>query len=81
MTELTHEDYITSELNYQTAQEVNEFNLFSMLKPSIQIDGDQWCVLYGDDLQVGIAGFGSSPHLAIMDFNGAWYKQLEKEGR
>ena len=33
-------------------------------------------VLYGDNLQVGIVGFGNSPQLAIMDFNAQWYKKI-----
>ena len=54
-----------------------EFNLFAILKPSLQIDGNQYCVLYGDNLQVGIAGFGDSPHSAIIDFNKNWYKSIK----
>lgn len=34
-------------------------------------DGGQWCVLYGDDLQSGIAGFGDTPSLAMLNFNDA----------
>lgn len=37
-------------------------------------DGDQWCVLLGEDLQVGIAGFGETPMKAILDFNSAFHK-------
>lgn len=51
--------------------------LFAMLKPSLQRDGNQWCVLYGDNLQEGIAGFGDSPYDAVNDFNKAWYKKIE----
>jgi len=78
--ELTHYDYEAASIRSQTAQEENEFKLFAMLKPSTQIDGNQWCVLYGKDLQVGIAGFGNSLHLAIMDFNSQWYKSLPDSG-
>jgi len=59
----------------QTAQESRDFNLFVTLKPTLQRDGNQWCVLYGKD-QVGIAGFGDSPYLAIIDFNKAWYARI-----
>lgn len=31
-------------------------------------DGDRWCVLLGEDLQIGIAGFGDTPEKAIVDF-------------
>lgn len=63
-----------SEMN--VAIQCEEMNLFALLKPSIKIDGNQWCVLYGDNLQDGIAGFGSTPMLAIYDFNKAWYQSL-----
>lgn len=49
-----------------------EYNLVAMLKPRITKDGNQWCVLYGDNLQDGIAGFGDTPHAAILDFNKAF---------
>ena len=32
-------------------------------------DGSQWCVLWGPDLQVGVAGFGATLRLAIYDFD------------
>lgn len=35
-------------------------------------DGNQWCCLYGENLQVGIAGFGETPHKAVLDFNKAF---------
>ena len=74
--EMTAEDYEAASCRSVHAQEASEFNLFAMLKPSLQRDGDQWCVLYGKDLQSGIAGFGNSPYLAIMDFNAQWYKSI-----
>jgi hypothetical protein len=49
--------------------EHQEMNLFNMLRPSVSQDGDQFCVLYGEDLQSGIAGFGDTIRLAIYDFN------------
>ena len=42
--------------------ETSEYNLFSMLKPKIYQDGNEWCVLYGEDIQAGICGFGKSPY-------------------
>jgi hypothetical protein len=32
-------------------------------------DGNMWCVLWGEDLQRGIAGFGATPIDAIRDFD------------
>lgn len=36
-------------------------------------DGDQWCVLWGKDLQNGIAGFGDTPVKAMYAFDAAMY--------
>lgn len=44
-----------------------------LYRPSLSIDGDQWCVLYGKDLQSGVAGFGESPAKAMEDFDKVWY--------
>ncbi len=38
------------------------------VKATISKDGDKWRVLLGDDLQVGISGFGRSALEAIEDF-------------
>jgi len=74
--ESLHSDYMAADIRYQTAIEAQEVTLFSLLKPSLQQDGDQWCVLYGDNLQVGVAGFGDSPNRAIQEFNKAWYQSI-----
>ena len=67
-------------LRHQSAMnalvEAEEFNLVALLKPKIYIDGDHWCVLWGENLQDGIAGFGSSPILAVYNFSKAWYQKL-----
>lgn len=77
--ETLHEDFVAADVRCQTAQERQDFNLFSMLKPTLKIDGNQWCVLYGDDLQSGIAGFGKSPALAISNFNRKWYTEIKSK--
>lgn len=48
-----------------------------MLRDCIKImpDGDMWCVLFGKDLQEGVAGFGKSPDLAMRDFDKSWYEE------
>lgn len=42
------------------------------LRPALTTDGNQWCVLYGDNLQDGIAGFGDTPEFAMLDFDENW---------
>lgn len=44
-----------------------------LYKPTISVDGNQWCALYGLDLQTGIAGFGDTPAQAMEDFDRNWY--------
>lgn len=46
------------------------------MRPKLSIDGNQWCALYGDNLQDGVAGFGESPYLAMCDFDRAWLRKL-----
>jgi hypothetical protein len=58
--------------------QVAEYNLFSLLKPSVSIDGNQYCVLLGKDLHDGIAGFGNTIHDAILDFNNQFYLNAPK---
>lgn len=47
-------------------------------KPRLFIDGDQWCALYGDNLQDGVAGFGDTPDKAMRDFNKNWCQGAPK---
>ena len=56
--------------------EQEEYNLVTILKPKITRDGNQWCVLYGENLQDGIAGFGETPYTAILNFNKAWNEKI-----
>lgn len=50
-----------------------------IFRPALSLDGDQWCALFGDNLQNGVAGFGKSPDLAYKDFDMAWYNAIGKE--
>ena len=48
-----------------------------LLKPKLSVDGDQWCVLYGDNLQEGVCGFGESPSDAMRDFDESFSAKLK----
>ena len=51
-------------------------------KPKIYIDGNQWCALYGENIQDGVCGFGDSPEKAFEDFNVNWKSKLpNQEGK
>lgn len=56
--------------------QIAEMNLFSMLKPKVSKEGDKYMVLYGENIQEGICGFGDSPYLAILDFNAAMHRTI-----
>lgn len=51
-----------------------------LFRPSLSLDGDQWCALYGQDLQDGVAGFGDSPANAMNDFDRAWMQGRQQSG-
>lgn len=55
-----------------------------LMRPIIFPDGNKWCALYGEDLQMGVAGFGDTPEGAAADFDSNWRKQTlnaRAEGR
>lgn len=52
----------------------------AIYRPRLSIDGNQWCALYGDNLQDGVAGFGASPGAAMADFDRAWNASLSQGG-
>lgn len=49
----------------------------AVYRPVLSIDGKQWCALYGEDLQNGVAGFGDSPAKAMDAFDAAWRAALQ----
>ena len=65
-------DLHNSEMSAQLERQ--DYNLFEFLKPSLMIDGDQYEVLYGTNPMEGVAGYGKTPHLAILDFNKSWHQ-------
>jgi hypothetical protein len=46
-----------------------------LYRPSIEMDGSQWCALYGSNLVDGVAGFGETPAKAMADFDKNWLEQ------
>ena len=48
----------------------------AVFRPSLSVDGNQWCALYGANLQDGVAGFGDSPADAMWDFDRNWSAKL-----
>ena len=53
---------------------------FILMRPSLSIDGNQWCALYGENLQEGLAGFGDTPEKASLDFDRNFYHSKPAAG-
>ena len=90
---MTEADYWRDKLNREAGQqdlihqlrlgcavEAAELNLVAVLKPRIFIDDNQWCVLYGENLQDGLAGFGDSLQAAIRAFSTEFYEPRPPTG-
>jgi len=68
-------NFLNAMMNLQALSEIAG-EPFTLYKPKLFIDGDQWCALYGANLQEGVSGFGESPAEAVTAFNKAWYKKI-----
>lgn len=60
----------------QAAINANSWVVTLGLKPIR--DGNQWCFLWGENLQEGVAGFGDTPHKAMLAFEDAMYSKGEQ---
>ena len=52
-----------------------------LFRPNLARDGNRWSVLYGDNIAIGVCGFGDSPEEAMRDFDKAWHTKLPVELR
>lgn len=48
----------------------------TVYKPKLFRDGNQWCALFGEDIQSGVCGFGESPEKAFTNFDNEWSKKI-----
>lgn len=46
-----------------------------LFRPTISLDGDCYCALYGEDLMSGCAGFGKTMADTMADFDKNWTQQ------
>lgn len=66
-----------AEINMRAAQHREDAAMemkrpFMLLRPRLFVDGNQWCALYGENLQDGVAGFGDTPAKAATQFDIEW---------
>ena len=62
--------------NFYYAMGAEAARPMALYKPKLSRDGDQWCFLFGENLQEGVAGFGSSPEEASRAFDKAWFESI-----
>jgi len=63
--------------NLDIITETFQISRFDDLQPKIFRDGNEWCVLLGEDIIGGISGFGKTIKLAIQDWNLDLDKKIE----
>jgi hypothetical protein len=63
-----HDQFMKHNEEMVTLGEERVLKFIATLQPKFSKDGDMFCYLYGDNLQVGIAGFGNTPYRAACDF-------------
>lgn len=61
------QDEVAADIRYNN-QLAREKEVFQMLQPRLEIDGKQWCCIWGEMPEKFIAGFGDTPAKAISDF-------------
>ncbi len=65
--ELLHDEQMRTEYERQRPS--------VLYHPALYKDGNQWCALYGANIQEGVAGFGDTPSDAMLDFDRVWGKK------
>lgn len=70
----THIEMTKIGIEQNTAEIENQFAIMRQSGARLFKDGNQWCCLYGANVQEGIVGFGATPVKALLDFNNAWNK-------
>ena len=67
----------------QTARERDRARFMS--QPSVMLglipvlDGNAWCVLFGEDIHQYCCGYGDTPDEAMKDFDKQWYNGIKEK--
>ena len=72
-----HHENMEHDNRVRASQAALDFSIVAALRPEIHQDGDQFCVLYGSNLQDGVAGFGDTIYDAVIDFNNAFNRRAK----
>tara|TARA_R110002167_G_scaffold296081_1_gene500576 strand:+ start:167 stop:409 length:243 start_codon:yes stop_codon:yes gene_type:complete len=66
-----HHNEIQQQMKVELLETEQQYKRFEMLKPKVYLDGDKWCVAYGE-MPTGVFGFGNTPHEAVIDWEIQW---------
>lgn len=74
---IDQQDYVTASIHQEAAvellQRARRLNTPSATyQTRIFQDGNAWCVLLGEDIAVGVVGWGDTPEAACAAFDVAW---------
>ena len=78
MSYATEQGILNQQWNAAHAAELVEIERkrpFMLLRPKMFPDGNKWCVLYGENIQEGVCGFGDTPDEASKSFDIAWLNE------
>ena len=74
------EEYLINEVTPYIEELRNQWCSPSVIyRPTLSIDGNKWCALYGENLQDGVCGFGDTPAQAMDEFDQAWNLSLKSK--
>lgn len=71
--QLLHESNLEHSERMSLIYDERVMMLVQRLGARIYKDGDEYCCLYGGNIQEGICGFGRNPYLAAVDFYNEFY--------
>ena len=71
-------DLVAEQINIGTIEANRRSWWATILRLQPMLDGDKWCVLWGPNIQEGIAAFGDSPQDAMWNFEAEMRKKVEE---
>lgn len=70
-----HHEEIRHDIELCNMEERRKLDIIATLKPKFSKVGNQYCFLFGDDLQSSIAGFGDTAFQAAENFVKAFFEE------
>ena len=71
---LNHNAFLKHNLEMENEYDKQYYSFTQIFGATPYKDGNVWCALIGDNIQVGIVGFGNSPYNAIRDLYDNFHK-------